>query len=322
MMLVSRVFGFFVPGMLSGVFLIACGGSQEDITEPSESIGQNSEAKVETETEKLRDPPQLKSMDGKGIPAVKTPQPKPGCKLDGDLPAEISVEIDADGLHELGQEQILARQGALAVTILMHASKKAPKDAEIQCDLATALLQCRFQLEAVEAAERASMLEPQNLDIAANLAQVYQIAGRIPDAIEAYRKAIKIDSSDPATHNNLAVLLTSRGKLEEAEKEARAALNKSPQEVNYLINLGYILFRKQRLVDAEMILRRAVKVAPESAAAHNQLGLVLAAQKQDEAAKEEFRKSLEIDPDNKAAQENLKTMREGFDFNGPWDKKR
>ena len=84
----------------------------------------------------------------------------------------------------------------------------------------------------------------------------------------------------------------------------------------------YILFRKERLVDAQIILEQAVKLDPQSANAHNQLGLILAAQRQENKAREMFRKALAIDPDHKAAKENLDTLDEGFDFIGPWTKKK
>jgi Flp pilus assembly protein TadD len=267
-------------------------------------------------------PPPLRRMNGEKIPLAPRPQPRDGCTLDAPLPDGVPAQAGAEDLHAAGQERIRAGNGPEAVAILLKARERAPEDASISCDLATAFIQCQFIDEAVEAAERAAELAPEEVDIVANLARVYQMAGRIPDAVETLRRAERIDPEDPGVHSDLAVLLTARGELEGAETAARAATNLDPQNASHLINLGYILFRQERLVDAQLVLEQAAKLAPSSASVFNQLGLVLAAQRQDNKAREMFQKALELDPDHKAARENLDTLDDGFDFIGPWSKKR
>jgi Tfp pilus assembly protein PilF len=260
--------------------------------------------------------------------AIDFPSPSRGeagkgsveCSIDAELPKEVHEDADAETLHSMGQERILAREGQAALSILSLAHEKEPLDASILCDLATAMLQCRMYDEAIARVEKAAILAPNDVDIAANKAQTYQIAGRIDDAVIAYRRALKVSPDDAAAHNNLAVLLALKDPAE-AETEARKATELDPTKATYLINLGYVLFRLKRLVDAEAILRRAVELDPKSADAFNQLGLVMAAQERGPEAKENFRKALDLNPKHRAAKENLDAMDEGFDFTGPWDEK-
>ncbi len=309
-------------------FIAGCGGASVDAAESSKSETDNDfDADVDDDTdfqrEKMQEPARLKSIDGtddsnRGTSGMIA-EPDSSCSLDAKLPPDVPKNADAQTLHSLGQDRILARDGPGAVAILHRAYKKEPNNAGILGDLSTALLQCRRYNDAVTYIEKSAALEPDNVDIAANLAQVYQIAGRLEEAVAAYRRAVKVDPKDPAIRNNLAVLLI-LSDLEGAEREARLAVNLAPSQTTYLVNLGYILYRKKRLVDAEMVLRRALEIDPESADAHNQLGLVLVAQKREPQAAQAFRKALKIDPGHRAARENLGAMDEGFDFTGPWDK--
>ncbi len=243
---------------------------------------------------------------------------KKTCGINSELPSDVPQDADAETLHALGQDRILAKDGASAVAILKKAHDKNPKKAQILGDLSTALLQCKLYDQAIERIKQAAALAPNDVDIAANLAQVYQIAGRLQEAVNAYREALSVDPKDAAIHNNLAVLLVLTN-LDGAEDSARSAVNLEPENVAYLVNLGYILFRKKRLVDAEMVLRRALETAPKNANALNQLGLILAAQKREPQATECFRKALNSNPNHRAARENLEAMDRGLDFIGPWD---
>ncbi|MCP4675005.1 MAG: tetratricopeptide repeat protein [Deltaproteobacteria bacterium] len=310
-------------------FVVACGGASVDATENGVSETDfDFDADVEDDTdfqrEKMQEPARLRSIGGTDGGNQDTrgtrADPDSSCSFDAKLPPDVPANSDAETLHSLGQERILAKDGPSAVAILFRAHKKEPGNASILGDLATALLQCRRYNDAITYIEKSAALEPGNVDIAANLAQVYQIAGRLDEAVAAYRRAAKVDPKDPAIRNNLAVLLI-LSDLEGAEKEARLAVNLAPEQATYLVNLGYILYRKKRLVDAEMVLRRALEVDSKSADAYNQLGLVLAAQKREPQAADAFRKALKLNPDHRAARENLGAMDEGFDFTGPWDKK-
>ena len=300
------------------LWALACGSAQSDADGQQDG---NTSTGETTMSEPRRLQPMSVEDEGPNQSEIALPAPVQGCSLDAPLDGRAPTDADAQTLHGLGQERIMAKDGPAAVSILSLASKKAPGDASIVGDLSTALLQCHLFEQAIDQAVRATELAPKDVDIAANLAQAYQIAGKLELAVDAYRRAIAIDPEDAAVHNNLAVLLVLRTP-KEAEEQARKAVRLSPKNATYLVNLGYILYYQKRLVDAELILRRAIEADGASADAYNQLGLVLAAQKREYPAIEAFRKALDLNPHHRAARENLGALDNKFDITGPWNSKK
>ncbi len=156
-----------------------------------------------------------------------------------DYPAAASVcrdIIDADArhfdaLHLLGV--VLSRQGrhAEAVPYLQRAAAERADNAQLQCNLCTALLALQQAEPAMIACRRALALAPADPDVLNNLGLAHKALGQTQAAIDAFRQVTTLCPDNTQAWFNLAVVLGDVGQPEQALVASRTALLVAPPDL-------------------------------------------------------------------------------------------
>ena len=196
-----------------------------------------------------------------------------------------------------------------AITAYRQSLALAPEQADINSDIAAALIDAGAYAEALKFVEHALKLQPRfvaatfnkgmaltglgDLEAAASafeeavqldggyveawfqLARVYHDCGRIKEAEAAYRKVISIDPGHFETHCNLGNILRAAGHLNDALMYYDKALALIPDLPEVLSNKGVALQELGRRDEAISCYRRAINLDSNDAEAHRNLSMAL-----------------------------------------------
>ena len=197
------------------------------------------------------------------------------------------------------------RQGEDALPILERAVQLLPQDADVQCDLGTALRQRGDVVGAVECYERALALRPEHVGAMVELANVLQLGGRFLEAAATYQRALDVQPEVAELHNNLGDALRDAGRRDDALTSYGRALAIRPDFAEAHSNLGNALRGLGRFDQAAVSYRRALAIKPDFAEAHNNLGNVLRDLGQIDDALASYSLALELKPQFADAHSNL-----------------
>ena len=256
------------------------------------------------------------------------------------IPASESMEAqEANNLHVMGQQSLMAGQLASAEQFFLQAIEKDPFFLPSLLDLGALLLRHPGDVEKAEAAYRhyltthkdddiyiintlawivysrgdfaeaeqlylqAIATNKEDMNTLTNLAQLFSRLSRRVEAEQLYRRAIESNAQSAIAHYNLAAFLVSgNDRVEEAVKSYQLSLKIDPDFVPSLCGLGVLLANEP--ASAEGLFRRAIKADPGHAPSLNALGSLQMDRGKDEAELL-FRSALAIDPKCVPALHNL-----------------
>ena len=199
-------------------------------------------------------------------------------------------------LWKLYGAAVLRQQGD-ALPILQRAVELLPDDADIHCDLGTALCRRGDLAGAAARYQRALELCPAHLAAMVELANTLQLCGRFLEAAATYRRALDIEPEVAELHNNLGNALRDDGRTDDALASYRRALAIKPDFAAAHSNLGNALRDSSRFDEAAASYRHALAIKPDFAEAHNNLGNALRDLGKSDDALASYGRALELDPD-------------------------
>ncbi|MGE4242964.1 tetratricopeptide repeat protein [Ramlibacter sp.] len=144
--------------------------------------------------------------------------------------------------------------------------------AQLQSDLATALMK-RGEGDAAEAAFRRSLsAQPRNAAALVNLASLLRSAGRHDEALACLNQALLFEPGHADIHNNLGLLWLERGSFWKAEASLRASIALAPRAPRTWHNLAVLLVDMGRHEEAEQAWLHALRLEPGLSEARTALG--------------------------------------------------
>jgi tetratricopeptide (TPR) repeat protein len=237
---------------------------------------------------------------------------------------------DARGLQTRGD-----RDGALA--LLWQASGLAPRDADIQMELAQALEGVGALDAAIEVWRTARAARPEDRKASRGLVLALVAAGRSPEAVTLARAAAVAAPKDPDVLLTLG-LAQSEQDVDAAIRTVREVLAQAPDHTLARFNLALLLKRVDRLDEAIAELTRVtarepgpeahyalgiawwhrgdaarasaafeatIAIQPRHAEAHHKLGAVRAGERDWHGAAVALRRALALRPDDPGVHETL-----------------
>lgn len=162
-------------------------------------------------------------------------------------------------------------------------------------NLLATLLKLDKKAEAMEMAERISVIGEDTKDTWLARGLVQKDKGNFHNAAECFGKATELEPAAAEAWYNLASALNGSRKYEEAEAACRKAIELDRSAAEAFINLGIALSGMKRYEAAAAALRGATLLDRGMPAAWLNLGHALAQMKENAAAAECFEKTLELD---------------------------
>lgn len=156
--------------------------------------------------------------------------------------------------------------------------QKAPQDADIALEFASALRGIGSHDRAVEVLSSALVIHPGNTDMLMMLGRIRMAAGEVPVARTIFEQ---VTSLAPDRADSWAALGTAYDHLEmhgQAQAAYQRALSIEPKRVSTLTNYGLSLMLSGDLKSAETQLREAATLPGATARVHENLALVLGLQ--------------------------------------------
>lgn len=155
---------------------------------------------------------------------------------------QLVQQLRKDGVEghevEVAHGRALRDLGLLedARLLLVEASTRYPRQAEVHAQLGVLYLDLRDLDAAIASLERASRLAPESADIQNNLGFALLTAGRTAEAVDALREALRLDGTRPRTRNNLGYALVADGREDEALRVFQSSGR--PADAHYQVGLG------------------------------------------------------------------------------------
>ena len=183
------------------------------------------------------------------------------------------------------------------IAALLDASRLAPKDAEVSCNLAAAYLKEKDYHRALDALERISVAHRPNAAFPL-LASAYLGLGRMADA-RSLAPAISVRAAkDPQLPVQYAEVLLDFDLTNQALSILETAQRQSRPTAELFYTLGRAHERKGETALAQKEFRRALELDPNSVNALQSLAGVLAGQQQWEKSLELLRRARTADPNS------------------------
>jgi tetratricopeptide (TPR) repeat protein len=152
--------------------------------------------------------------------------------------------------------------------------------------------------EAASLLARASRSAPREPEIQFDLALAHYQSGRKDEALRGMRKAIAASPNVSRYHAALGTLLDERGDCARAAVELRAALELDPADAPARVNLASVLFKLDDFPSAESQARQALELNPDLPLARISLAQALEARGDKDGALTEIRAAVALAPDD------------------------
>ena len=208
-------------------------------------------------------------------------------------------------LKNLGQTAFRNGRIAEALEHYLHASRKAPKDAETWHMLSVLHGMSGNATEAEVCCRKTISLQPNAASAYNNLGTILKNKGRLDEAAAAYRKSLALAPTNAAAANNLGTLLRETGNRDGALAHYDTAIRLKPDYADAYSNRGAVLQDMGRIADALQSYQRAVQLQPNNAACLFNFGCGLREAGRMEESARVFQLSLQIDPHNAKAWDGL-----------------
>ncbi len=164
---------------------------------------------------------------------------------------------------------------AAAVTCCRHAAEVAPRDPQVQYNLAVALRDAG-QLDTAANAARATLaLNPAHRGAVSSLGHLLLALGRVQEAVSVYQDALVHHPRDPRVLSDLGTAQQFLGQLEAAVSSYRRAVQLAPDLVPLYVNLACALCFQGRIQEALDCYAEALRRDPGNAKAHGNYLLTL-----------------------------------------------
>jgi len=214
---------------------------------------------------------------------------------------------DGDALYHsnLGRIEKARGQSTSAASAYRRSLEISADQADVNSDLAAALVDHGAYGDALQFAERALKLAPQFAPAAYNKGMALAGLERIKDSIRCFQRCIALDDGFADAWFQLGRVFQAINDLEQAEQAYRQAVLKDPAQSEALCNLGNILRGDGRLTEALQCYDTALKIVPDQAEIHSNRGVVLQELGQRQQAISSYRRAIELNPDDAEAHRNL-----------------
>lgn len=136
-----------------------------------------------------------------------------------------------------------------AVDYMRAAAELAPKDPDIQVDLAVYLGQAGKEIEATQTLQSLLRNYPTNLTARNNLGALLSKQGRLTEALEHLKAVVEQQPKNPNARHNLAILLTKLGQPQQARDEFERVLEQQPDYRPAMQHLAWLLAAKAAVRD-------------------------------------------------------------------------
>lgn len=212
---------------------------------------------------------------------------------------------NSNELKNLGQTAFRNGRIAEALEHYLHASRKAPKDAETWHMLSVLHGMSGNVSEAEVCCRKTISLQPNTASAYNNLGTILKNKGRLDEAAASYRKSLALAPNNAAAANNLGTLLRETGNREGALDHYDTAIRLKPDYADAYSNRGAVLQDMGRISEALQSYQRAVQLQPNNAACLFNFGCGLREAGRMEESARVFQLSLQIDPHNAKAWDGL-----------------
>ena len=217
----------------------------------------------------------------------------------------IEPRLTAQDAVSQGQALTAVGRHQEAALLLRKAAANDPQDANVQCQLAVALLQAGQTKEALAVARGAVAMAPGQewppRVVAAVLIQMGRGREALPFALQAQR--INPASSIAGEAVGEAQLLNNQ--LNEADESARRVIQIAPASPSGYDLRGRVALKRKRFGDAEANFREALRLDPSSWVYNNNLGMALRGQRKTKESVEAFERAVKANPASPKARKNL-----------------
>jgi len=194
-----------------------------------------------------------------------------------------------------------------------------PEQADINSDMAAALVDAGDYAEALKYSEHALKLQPRFVAATFNRGMALVGLGDLKAAAHAFEQAVQLDDRYIDAWFQLARVYHNNGCLKEAEATYRKVISIAPGHCESLCNLGNILRASGHLSDALMCYDQALVLMPDLAEVHSNKGVALQELGRREEAIFCYRRAIDLDPDDAEAHRNLSmALLQGGEFKEGW----
>lgn len=222
-----------------------------------------------------------------------------GVTLAGTTSCKKSPEARKAEAMERGKKLSEQKDYARAVLEFRNAAQAAPKDAEVQYQLAMALLGSGDVTGGYFGLLKATELNPGHAAAQVRLSELLTVTNNpelLKHAAARMNKLLAAKPADPEALSTLAFTELQLGETKEAEEHLSRAVETGPTNVKAAVGLAHVRLTQGKPAEAEQILRRVTEQKPPVAMAHTVMGQFYASQKRDDEARREFARALSIDP--------------------------
>ncbi len=230
------------------------------------------------------------------------------------LNAGVALYFTNLGRIEKALDQITA-----AIEAYRQSLKLAPDQADVNSDIAAALVDAEEFAEALGFAERAIKLLPEFAAAHFNRGMALLGLGQQYEAITAFEETLRLDRGFADAHFQLGRMYQDTDQPQQAEQAYRRVLQVDPTRIEARCNLGNILRADVRLNEAVQLYDQALALSPDVAEIHSNKGVALHELGEREGAIGCYRRAIKLDPDDAETHRNLSmALLQGGEFGEGW----
>jgi len=219
----------------------------------------------------------------------------------------------------LGRIEKARGQITSAIAAYRQSLVLAPEQADINSDIAAALVDAGDYAEALKHSEHALKLQPRFVAATFNRGMALVGLGDLEAAVHAFEVTVQLDGGYVDARFQLARVYQDSGRDKKAEVAYRKVISIDPGHCESHCNLGNILRAAGHLGDALMCYDMALALMPDLAEIHSNKGVALQELGRRDEAIACYRRAIDLDPDDAEAHRNLSmALLQGGEFKEGW----
>lgn len=197
--------------------------------------------------------------------------------------------------HALGQTLIQEGKFQDAANEFQQAAK-LQNSAEVQLDLAEALIRQEKFAEAEKAAKQVALLDPAESTAQSMLAYIYQMQGKETDATNAFKLSNNMGKESGRFWYFAALYHSQLNDIARAEIDFKQAAELARTNAEYWEALGAFYFAREQIELAEPLLKRAARINPREPSYWERLCILYLACNDFEQAERCYSKAVDLVP--------------------------